>query len=130
MYVVERRIARRYVTESVVEIWIPRKGVLGRARNAELPASDMSMFGASVMAHKNEKMQKGQVIEVSIAGQKTTAIVRSERVTRDDKDVSNYGLEFVKPSDGFLAEVRSIVEECRRLANEELYSEQLWLRSR
>lgn len=125
----ERRIARRYMTDTVIEIWIPRKGVLGRAHSCELPVADMSMFGSSVYAPKSEKIAKGQVIEVSIGMARTTAVVRSERPVEGSKKLLRYGLEFIKPSDEFLAEVRLITESSRRMSGEEIGQEQLWLRS-
>ncbi len=127
--VVERRIARRYVTDTVIEIWIPRKGVLGRAKTAEVPVADMSMFGASVYANKSDKLARGQVVEVSIGHEKTTAIVRSEKPGGDSKRLARYGLEFIKPTEAFLAEVRLITETCRRIVGEDVGEEQLWLRS-
>ena len=129
MHVVERRIARRYVTDTVIEIWIPRKGVLGRAKTAEVPVADMSMFGASVYANKSDKLARGQVVEVFIGHEKTTAIVRSEKPGGDSKRLARYGLEFIKPTDEFLAEVRLITETCRRMVGEDVGEEQLWLRS-
>ena len=129
VFSVERRIARRYVTDTVVEIWIPRKGVLGRAKTAEVPVADMSMFGASVYAAKSDKLARGQVVEVLIGREKTTAIVRSEKPGGSDKQLSRYGLEFIKPSDEFLAEVRLITESCRRMVGEDVGEEQVWLRS-
>lgn len=126
---VERRIARRYVTDTVIEIWIPRKGVLGRAKSAELPVADMSMFGASVYAAKGDKIAKGQVVQVTIGDERATAIVRSERPSQERATLCRYGLEFIKPSDSFLNEVRLITETARRLSGEEIGQEQLWLRS-
>lgn len=126
---VERRIARRYVTDSVIEIWIPRKGVLGRARTAELPVADLSMFGASVFANKSDKLARGQVLGVSLGPAKATAIVRSEKPSDDGDARLRYGLEFINPTDDFLAEVRLITETCRRIAGENVGQEQLWLRS-
>lgn len=126
---VERRIARRYITDTVIEIWIPRKGVLGRAKTAEVPVADMSMFGASVYANKSDKLARGQVVEVFIGHEKTTAIVRSEKPGGDSKRLARYGLEFIKPTDEFLSEVRLITETCRRMVGEDVGHEQLWLRS-
>lgn len=128
-FTVERRIAKRYVTDTVIDIWIPRKGILGRARSAEFPVADLSMFGASVVASASDKIAKGQVVEVSLSGTKTTAIVRSERPANEGVDMFRYGLEFIKPSDDFLEEVRGITESCRRMAGENLGQEQMWLRS-
>ncbi len=126
---VERRIAKRYMTDTVLEIWIPRKGVLGRAYTAEVPVADLSMFGASVYASKSDKISRGQVVEVSIGHEKSTAIVRSERESGDSKKLVRYGLEFIKPSDAFLNEVRMITESCRRMVGEDVRQESLWLRS-
>ena len=125
----ERRIARRYITDTVVEIWIPRQGTLGRARTAEVPVADMSMFGASVYANKSDKLARGQVVEVALGAEKTTAIVRSEKPGSDNKTLCRYGLEFIKPTDAFLSEVRLITETCRRLSGEDVGRQQLWLRS-
>ena len=87
------------------------------------------MFGSSVYAPKSEKIAKGQVIEVSIGMARTTAVVRSERPVEGSKKLLRYGLEFIKPSDEFLAEVRLITESSRRMSGEEIGQEQLWLRS-
>lgn len=125
----ERRIARRYVTDSVIEIWIPRRGVLGRAHTAEVPVADMSMFGASVYANRSDKLARGQVVEVTVGPERTTAIVRSERPGDDARSLLRYGLEFIKPSPAFLAEVRSITDSCRRIAGEDVSEGQLWLRT-
>ena len=115
----DRRIARRYITETVVEIWIPRQGVLGRARTAEVPVSDLSMFGASVYANRSDKLARGQVVEVALGPEKTTAIVRSEQQV-GDKTLRRYGLEFIKPTDAFLSEVRLITETCERLVGDDV----------
>lgn len=117
------------MTDTVIEIWIPRKGVLGRARTAEVPVADLSMFGASVHANKTDKLARGQVVEVSIGREKTTAIVRSEKPSEESPAMLRYGLEFIKPTEGFLAEVRLITETCRRIVGEDVREEQLWLRS-
>lgn len=126
---VERRIARRYVTDTVIEIWIPRKGVLGRARTAELSVADLSMFGASVIADDSDKLARGQVVEVRLGPNATTAIVRSERPLEGERTLKRFGLEFVKPTDSFLAEIRLVTETSRQIAGEEISHEQLWLRS-
>lgn len=125
----ERRIARRYLTDSEIEVWVARKGVLGRVRKLELPAADLSMFGASVYAGPASKLAKGQVIEVVIAGEKTAAIIRSERPGEAGGNERRYGIEFIKPTDEFLAHVRSITELCRHEQGEQVTSEQIWLRS-
>ncbi len=124
----ERRIARRYVTDAEIEIWIPRAGILGRARSAEFPAADMSMFGTSVYAGTNDGLKRGQVVEITIGSESTTAIIRSEEAT-DTKKRSRYGIEFIKPSEEFLDEVRIITNEARRLMGETVGQENLWLRS-
>ncbi len=125
----ERRIARRYVTDSIIEIWRPRKGVLGRARTAELPVADLSMFGASVFANKSDRIARGQVLGVSLGPTKATAIVRSEQPSGDGDGRLRYGLEFINPTDEFLAEVGQITETSRRIAGEHVGQEQLWLRT-
>ena len=117
------------MTDTVVEVWIPRKGVLGRAKTAEVPVADMSMFGASVYANKSDKLARGQVVEVSIGHQTSTAIIRSEKPSGDSKRLARYGLEFINPSEEFLSEVRLITETCRRMVGEDIGEEQLWLRS-
>jgi len=126
---VERRIARRYVTDSVIEIWIPRRGVLGRARTAELPLADLSVFGASVFANASDKLGRGQVLEVSLGPNTTTAIVRSEQPSGETASQLRYGLEFINPTDEFVSEVRLLTETSRRIAGEDVSEEQLWLRS-
>ena len=125
----ERRIARRYLTDSEIEIWVAKKGVLGRVRKLELPVADLSMFGASVYAPVGDKLAKGQVVEVSIAGETTAAIIRSERPGDNGGDELRYGIEFIKPTDQFLAEVRKITEAYRQAQGETVTPEQLWLRS-
>ncbi|MFT7476023.1 MAG: hypothetical protein ACI81L_002969 [Verrucomicrobiales bacterium] len=117
------------MTDSVIEIWIPRQGVLGRARTAEVPVADMSMFGTSVYANRSDKLARGQVVEVSIGRENTTAIIRSENPSEDSKRLARYGIEFIKPSEAFLSEVRAITETCRRMAGEDIGQEELWLRS-
>lgn len=88
------------------------------------------MFGASVYADVGEKLNKGQVVEVAIGGKKTAAIIRSERPSDDDEpDQRRYGIEFIKPTDAFLGEVRAITQNYRRDQGEDVTSEQLWLRS-
>lgn len=87
------------------------------------------MFGASVYANKSDKIARGQVVEVSIGREKTTAIIRSEKPSEDSKRLARYGIEFIKPSKGFLSEVRLITETCRRMVGEDVRQEQLWLRS-
>ena len=125
----ERRIARRYIADSELEIWVSRKGALGRVRRVELPVADLSMFGASVFAEKGAKLAQGQVVEVSIGGASTTAIIRSERTEGAGDGEFRYGLEFVKPSDAFLGEVRLLTEAYRRSQGESVTGEELWLRT-
>ena len=103
-------------------------GVLGRAKTAEVPVADMSMFGASVYANKSDKLARGQVVEVLIGNEKTAAIVRSEKPGGSTR-LGRYGLEFIKPTEQFLAEVRLITETCRRMVGEDVGEEQMWLRS-
>ena len=117
------------MTDSIIEIWRPRKGVLGRARTAELPVADLSMFGASVFANKSDRIARGQVLGVSLGPTKATAIVRSEQPSGDGDGRLRYGLEFINPTDDFLAEVGLITETCRRIAGEHAGQEQLWLRT-
>lgn len=124
----ERRIARRYVTDMVISIWIPGQGSLGRAKTAEVPVADLSMFGASVFAKKSDRLGRGKVVQVTINDETTTAIVRSERKDEESKR-TRYGLEFIQPSDEFLEQVTLITEQVRRTLGEEVLEEQLWLRS-
>ena len=86
------------------------------------------MFGASVYANRSDKLARGQVVEVALGPEKTTAIVRSEQQV-GDKTLRRYGLEFIKPSDAFLSEVRLITETCESLAGADVRHEQLWLRT-
>ena len=117
------------MTDTVVEIWIPRQGALGRARTAEVPVADMSMFGASVYANRSDKLARGQVVEVAIGPEKTAAIVRSEKPGGDNKALRRYGLEFIKPTAAFLSEVRMITDTGRRMVGADAGHEPLWLRS-
>ena len=87
------------------------------------------MFGASVFAEKGAKLAQGQVVEVSIGGASTTAIIRSERTEGAGDGEFRYGLEFVKPSDAFLGEVRLLTEAYRRSQGESVTGEELWLRT-
>ena len=89
----------------------------------------MSMFGASVYANKSDKLARGQVVEVALGPEKTTAIVRSEKPGSDNKTLCRYGLEFIKPTDAFLSEVRLITETSQRLVGDDVRREQLWLRT-
>jgi hypothetical protein len=123
----ERRIARRFEANCVLEIWIPKKGVLGRARTAEFPANDISIFGAGVEAHKSDGLKRGQVVQVSVNSHTTSAIVRNE-FPGLQKNTSRYGLEFVKPSDEFLTVITALIDRLKQLQGESA-SEQIWLRS-
>ena len=82
-----------------------------------------------VYADLGEKLSKGQVVEVAIGGEKTAAIIRSERPGEHGGEQRRYGIEFIKPSDAFLSAVRNITEAYRRDQGEAVSSEQLWLRS-
>lgn len=124
----ERRIARRYVTDISINIWIPGQGTLGRAKTAEVPVADLSMFGASVVAKKSDRLGRGKVVQVTINDETTSAIVRSEQPAEDSKRI-RYGLEFVQPSDEFLEHVNSITDDAKRNLGEDVLEEQLWLRS-
>lgn len=124
---VERRIARRFATNCILEVWIPRKGVLGRAKTAELPAADLSIFGASVVVSKSDGLRRGQVVQVTLNGESTSAIVRNELPVPDAKK-HRCGLEFVKPSDAFLGHVGDIINQVRKLEGDNV-SEELWLKS-
>jgi len=117
------------MTDTVVEIWIPRQGALGRARTAEVPVADMSMFGASVYANKSDKLGRGQVVEVALGPEKTAAIVRWEKPGGDNKTLRRYGLEFIQPTEAFLSEVSMITDMGRRMVGEDAGHEQIWLRS-
>ena len=122
----ERRIARRFSTDSVLEIWIPKKGFLGRSKTAELPARDLSIFGASIYVSKSDGIRRGQVLQVTIDGASTSAIVRNEAVEPDNR--LRCGLEFIQPSDAFLAIIGRLINEVRSTQGENV-SEELWLRS-
>jgi len=110
----------------MLEVWIPKKGVLGRAKTAELRAADLSIFGASVLVGKSDGLRRGQVVQVMISGEKTSAIVRNEFPT-DNPKVQRCGIEFVKPSDRFLEIVTSIINTTRSMDTQS--NEELWLRS-
>ncbi len=116
------------MTDVEVEVWIPRAGMLGRAKTVEFPAADMSMFGTSVYANASSGMKKGQVVQITIGSESTTAIIRSEEKTNEKKR-SRFGIEFIQPSDEFLDEVRIITNEARRLMGEQVGQENLWLKS-
>ncbi len=122
----ERRIARRFSTDSVLEIWIPKKGFLGRAKTAELPARDLSVFGASIFVSKSDGIRRGQVVQVTIDGASTSAIVRNEFPESGDR--LRCGLEFIQPSDAFLTITGRIINEVRATDGVSV-SEELWLRS-
>jgi len=123
---VERRIARRFSTDSILEIWVPKKGILGRSKTAELPARDLSVFGASIYVSKSDGIRKGQVVQVTIDGASTSAIVRNEHTEADNR--MRCGIEFIQPSDAFLAITGRIINEVRNSGGERV-SEELWLRS-
>ena len=93
----------------VISLWIPAQGSLGRAKTAELPVKDLSMFGASVHAKKSDKLGRGKVVQVTINDETTTAIVRSEHEGDGDK-LMRYGLEFIQPSEEFLDQIREVTE--------------------
>ncbi|MGI9605408.1 MAG: hypothetical protein ACR2P0_04650 [Acidimicrobiales bacterium] len=125
----DRRIARRFVADCEIGVWIPKQGMLGRAKNAEFPAADLSQFGASVIASKSEGLKRGQVLKVKINDSETAAIVRNEFSIPENKRKFRYGLEFVQPSQTFLAAVSDITNEARRLSGENVIDTDLWLRS-
>lgn len=112
----------------VLSVWIPRQGSLGRAKTAEVPVADLSMFGASVLAKKSDRLARGKVVQVTIDDQTTTAIVRSE-IPNENSKQSRYGLEFIQPTDEFLDRIRHVTETARRIQGEDIREEQLWLRS-
>lgn len=87
------------------------------------------MFGASVFAEKTAKLAQGQVVEVSIGNSSTAAIIRSERVEGTTPNELRFGLEFIKPSDAFLGEVRLLTESYRRAQGGSVKGEELWLRT-
>lgn len=123
----ERRIAKRFEADCTLEIWIPKKGVLGRARTAEFRAADISIFGASVEAHTSDGLKRGQVVQVSIGGNTSSAIVRNE-FPGSEKNTNRFGLEFIKPSDPFLAVVTDLINSIKRMQGASV-TEELWLRS-
>ena len=125
---VERRIARRFPTDVVLEIWIPKRGVLGRAKTALLPAADMSIFGASVVVAPSDGLKRGQVVQVSINGESTSAIVRNEMDDPDHDGMLRCGIEFVKPPDAFVDGVTEIINRVKALQGATA-SEEIWLRS-
>ena len=126
---VERRIARRFAANCVLDIWIPRRGVLGRAKTAELPADDLSVFGASVVVEHSDGLKKGQVVKVTLNDESTSAIVRNELPVAESTKKHRCGLEFVKPSDAFIAEVTQIINQARAMHGSGQPNEELWLRS-
>ncbi len=111
-----------------INIWIPAQGSLGRAKTAEVPVADLSMFGASVHAKKSDRLARGKVVQVTVNDETTTAIVRSEHPA-DDSKLIRYGLEFIQPSDGFLEQIREATDSSREFQGEAVREEQLWLRS-
>lgn len=112
----------------VLDVWIPRSGSLGRAKTAEVPVGDLSLFGAAVYAKKSDKLARGKVVQVTIDDETTTAIIRSESESQDSKQV-RYGLEFIQPTEEFLDKIRGITEHARKMLGEEVVDDQLWLRS-
>ena len=100
--------------------------MLGRSKSAELRASDLSIFGASVYVHKSDGVGRGQVLQVAIQGHRTSAIVRNQFAT-DDKKITRCGIEFIKPSEAFLSVVGDIINQARHTDPTE--HEELWLRS-
>lgn len=111
-----------------LSIWIPASGRLGRAKTAEVPVADLSLFGASVHAKKSDKLARGKVVQVTVNDETTTAIVRSERESSDPK-TTRYGLEFIQPSEKFLEQVQMVTEASRSTSGEAVREEQLWLRT-
>lgn len=124
----ERRIARRFPTDVVLEIWIPKRGVLGRAKTAMLPAADLSIFGASVVVAPSDGLKRGQVVQVAINGESTSAIVRNQKDDPDHAGLLRCGIEFVKPPDEFVGYVTDIINRVKKLEGENA-SEEIWLRS-
>ena len=124
----ERRIARRFPTDVVLEIWIPKRGVLGRAKTAMLPAADLSIFGASVVVSPSDGLKRGQVVQVSINGESTSAIVRNEKEDPDNRKMQRCGIEFVKPPDSFVEIITDIINRVKALEGAAA-SEEIWLRS-
>ena len=86
------------------------------------------MFGASVHAKKADKLARGKVVQVTVNDETTTAIIRSEIETPDEK-TTRYGLEFIQPSESFLEQVQLITEASRQTGGEAVREEQLWLRT-
>ncbi len=125
----ERRISRRFVTTAVVEVWLPKRGVLGRLKSAEFPAADLSQFGTSVIASKSDGLKRGQVVQVSVDGATCNAIVRNHFDIPDEKRKLRYGLEFIQPSTEFNAAITSIINTARTMSGESIVASDLWLRS-
>jgi len=125
---VERRIARRFPADVVLEIWIPKRGVLGRAKTAMLPADDLSIFGASVVVSPSDGLKRGQVVQVSINGESTSAIVRNEKDDPEERNMHRCGIEFVKPPDAFVEIITDIINRVKALDGAEA-NEEIWLRS-
>lgn len=86
------------------------------------------MFGASVVAKKSDRLGRGKVVQVTLDNETTTAIVRSEKSIPDSKQL-RYGLEFIQPSDEFLAKVTVLTEAARKNLGENVVDEALWLRT-
>ena len=111
-----------------ISIRIPAQGTLGRAKTAEVPVADLSLFGAAVHAKKSDKLARGKVVQVTVNDETTTAIVRSERMDEGEQN-TRYGLEFIQPSENFLEQVSLITESSREDQGEAVREEQLWLRT-
>ena len=117
------------MTDAVLELWVPRRGLLKRATTAELPIADMSMFGASVWASPSEKIQRGKVVEIALEGSRCLAIVRSERPGPEPKGPRCYGLEFVQPAEDFLQNLTRLMEHNRRSAGVAASRQEAWVRT-
>ena len=112
----------------MLEIWIPKRGVLGRAKTAMLPAADLSVFGASVVVAPSDGLKRGQVVQVTINGESTSAIVRNEKDDPTEKGMKRCGIEFVKPAEEFVAIITDVINHVKSLEGTEA-SEEIWLRS-
>lgn len=113
----------------MVEVWLPKRGVLGRLKSAEFPAPDLSQFGAAVIAPKADGLKRGQVVQVSIDGATCNAIVRNEFRIEGERKKLRYGLEFIQPSSDFNDAVTTIINMTRSMSGEKVAASELWLRS-
>ena len=111
----DRRLVTRFaVPEVPLTLSYDRRGVFRAHSTASLYAvmADVSAIGAQIVARRSQHVLVRSVVEVELAGDRGTAIVRD--VQPHSGDDVRYGIEFVQMTPRFRARILALTDRASR----------------